>query len=137
MFFLLLQIQLKCVRDNGAACLNAEELNTIYTNVIELELERAFNFTIDLGQDFIDSCPALSQNEAAVVRRATDSDRCGYLTYKASQRDYDACLAGAFDRINPEIKLWNSLNDPTSTQKYTDAIGVVRFFSDIFSLAQG
>ena len=60
--------QLNCFDTISAECFDKERQLIKRNNFLYDEFERANNNSDVLGQDFIDSCPTLSQNEDEIIK---------------------------------------------------------------------
>ena len=57
-------------------CFNKTRLNIVRTNYLFDWFETAMNDTALLGEDFIDSCPVLANNEDAILVEITGAYTC-------------------------------------------------------------
>ena len=64
----------------------------------------AYNATF-LGQRFMDSCPALSREEANLVRSQTGSNKCTYSEAELQWREFAACKGAALSTFESVMLL--------------------------------
>ncbi len=89
------QHQLRCVEELGSTCYSSSEATRVMINLLDIEFEQAFDDTDNLGQNYISSCPLLSNNEGAVVEQKWGSRRCSYFTAEAGLRQIRSCFDSA------------------------------------------
>jgi hypothetical protein len=112
----------KCYDQNTPICFESELVKNIRNNFLSVQMEKAFNNSDFMGQDFIDDCPVLSDNQDEVMVFNTGSSKCSFSKFQQSWLDYSNCTATA---IETRDQLYDIIGYVTD-KRFATFLGIIK-----------
>lgn len=96
--------KIACINNLGLQCFNNQEMSNARTNFILRQFDLSFNYTQLFGDNFVQSCPIMRDNENNIVRAVSGANKCSFSGIKVDKNNGEACFQSANLREKLEVQ---------------------------------